>query len=301
MELRQLKYFVNVATTLNFSEAARKLYITQGTLSQQIKCLEDELNVQLFERSPHSVRLTESGEELLPLAKQTIESSLACSDRMKDLQKGVSGTLKIGTTQSFQGLLANAVLSYNKAYPGVKLKLYSRPESDLLKMLRDKEIDLALTYKVFDDIDDVESEVLFRTSLGVLVRKDHPLAQKSSLTLDDIRTQKLIIPGRELQARKSVDRLVGINTKELEIVMEMNDQETMSSIVQGSFLAAIATPLAAWDRPSLRFLPLDEGLHIMSGCVHSLKNTYKKRSVEAFLEELHKSANIERISKDLKK
>ena len=70
MELRQLKYFLMVAKTLSFSEAAKRLY---GTLSQQIKQLEDELGFQLFSRTSHSVALTEAGEELLPAAKQTVD------------------------------------------------------------------------------------------------------------------------------------------------------------------------------------------------------------------------------------
>lgn len=73
MELRQLKYFLMVAKTLSFSETAKRLYITQGTLSQQIKQLEDELGFQLFSRTSHSVALTEAWEELLPAAKQTVD------------------------------------------------------------------------------------------------------------------------------------------------------------------------------------------------------------------------------------
>lgn len=66
MELRQLKYFVKVAETLNFSEAAKELFITQSTLSQQIKQLEAEINAQLLQRNSHGVALTEAGAELLP-------------------------------------------------------------------------------------------------------------------------------------------------------------------------------------------------------------------------------------------
>lgn len=67
MEIRQLKYFVRMAQTLNFSEAARSLYVSQSTLSQQIKSLEYELGTLLFQRDSHSVSITESGEMLLPL------------------------------------------------------------------------------------------------------------------------------------------------------------------------------------------------------------------------------------------
>ena len=66
MELRHLKYFATVAKSLNFSDAAKRLFVTQGTLSQQIKQFEAEIGAQLFDRNRHSVTLTEAGEELLP-------------------------------------------------------------------------------------------------------------------------------------------------------------------------------------------------------------------------------------------
>ena len=86
MELRQLKYFVNVAETKSFSEASRLLNITQSTLSQQIKQLENELGVVLFERSSHRVGLTDVGEVFLPEAKRTLHSADVCIDKMNDIR-----------------------------------------------------------------------------------------------------------------------------------------------------------------------------------------------------------------------
>ena len=81
MELRQLRYFVKAAETLNFSEAAKGLYITQSTLSQQIRQLETELDVQLFQRNSHEVTLTEAGAELLPYAKETLNAAATTAHR----------------------------------------------------------------------------------------------------------------------------------------------------------------------------------------------------------------------------
>ena len=83
MELRQLRYFVVLADKLNFSEAARNLFITQGTLSQQIRQLEDEMGEELFTRTSHSVCLTEAGAELLPLAESTLEGAETCRKRWR--------------------------------------------------------------------------------------------------------------------------------------------------------------------------------------------------------------------------
>lgn len=76
MELRQLRYFLKAAETLNFTDAAKQMYITQSTLSQQIKQLETELNVLLFDRIGKKVFLTEAGNEFLPFAKQTVGDAI---------------------------------------------------------------------------------------------------------------------------------------------------------------------------------------------------------------------------------
>lgn len=90
MELRQLRYFLKTAELLNFSEAARSLCVTQSTLSQQIKQLENEFGVQLFERNSHEVSLTENGKELMPFAVKTLSASEACCQHMLDLKNIVA-------------------------------------------------------------------------------------------------------------------------------------------------------------------------------------------------------------------
>lgn len=87
MELRQLRYFVKAAETLNFSEAAKGLFITQSTLSQQIRQLETELDAQLFQRNSHEVTLTEAGTELLPYAKETLYAADTCQEHIRDLKQ----------------------------------------------------------------------------------------------------------------------------------------------------------------------------------------------------------------------
>ena len=114
MELRQLKYFVKVAETLNFSEAAKVLCVTQSTLSQQIKQLEQEVNTQLLIRNSHSVTLTEAGNELLPYARQTLQDARTCLDKIHDIQNLLSGTLRIGVTYTFSPILTETLLTFVK-------------------------------------------------------------------------------------------------------------------------------------------------------------------------------------------
>ena len=124
MELRQLRYFVKVAETLNFSEAARCLFVTQSTLSQQIKQLEQELDTVLLTRTSHSVSLTEAGEELLPYARRTLLDADLCVERLGDLREMLCGTLNIGVTYSFGPILTETLVTFMKQYPKVKLNIY---------------------------------------------------------------------------------------------------------------------------------------------------------------------------------
>ena len=145
MELRQLRYFVQVAETLNFSEAARNLFVTQSTLSQQIKQLEQELDVQLLMRTSHSVSLTEAGSELLPYARMMLRDAQLCADRLMDLRNGLCGTLNVGVTYSFSPILTETLVDFMKQYPAVKLNVFYRPMAELMEMVRDRTVDLTLT------------------------------------------------------------------------------------------------------------------------------------------------------------
>lgn len=299
MELRHLKYFVTIAKTLNFSEASRRLYITQGTLSQQIQQLEGEIGAQLFDRTKHSVVLTEAGEELLPLAIQTIEDSEVCSNRMRDLKGALTGTLRVGTTPSFSSLLTETVKRFVKEHPGVTLKIQSETALELIEMLRNKELDLALAFKPVMAYDELETEPLFRNSLSAIMRKDHPLAAHKVLTMDDLENHRIVLPGQGLQARRAFDRFLGLDTRKLNVTLEVNDPNLIMDIVQSTNLITVLSTLASYYRQDLIAVPLEGGNYSMVGCVHRPKEGYRKRSADVFIEMLRDSAQIERIAKNL--
>lgn len=299
MELRQLKYFATVADTLSFSEASRRLFITQGTLSQQIMQLEDEIGLQLFERTSHSVTLTEAGEALLPMAENMLETSRECRDKMNDIKQSLCGTLNIGVTHSFSTLLTDTVKSFLKQYPGVNLKIYYETAAELMDMLMDKQIDIALAFKPIKPYEDIEDELLFKSHLSVVMRKDHPLADRESLTIEDLDNQGIVLPGTGLQARRIFERYLGVDTRKMNVRVELNDPNIIMDIVQGTNLVTLVSSLAAYYRTNLVAVPLESGGHEMLGCVHRLKGAYRKRSSEAFLETLRDVAHIDRICRNL--
>lgn len=295
MELRQLKYFITVAEELNFSKAAKRLCITQGTLSQQIKQLEGEINAELFERTSHSVTLTEAGEGLLQYAKRTMESAQECAQVAGDLKKGLRGELNIGVTHSFKNLLRGTVKQFIKQYPGVKLNICYSTATELLEMLRERSVDFFVAYKPPTQYPDIESTPLFESGLAVIMRKGHPLADRPFLTMEELRRHPLALPSGPLQARKAFERIVYMDTMGLNVSVEVNDPNFLLEILSATNLMSITSTLAISYRDDLVSVPLQGVERRMLGCVHSLRGTYQKRSAQSFIQMLVDSAEVEKI------
>ena len=301
MELRHLKYFVKIAETLNFSEAAKSLFITQSTLSQQIRQLEQEVNAQLFERNNHNVRLTEAGEELLPYARQTLKASQACLDRIQDLQQMLTGTLNIGVTFSFSPILTEALFAFIKFYPKVKLNIFYKPMAELMKMLEQDEVDFALTFRPAELNKEIESHFLFDNHLAVIVREDHPLAKKESVSIAELEYYDLVLPAKGLQARNAFDIMCEGCNHNLKVRLELNDVNIQLKLVKQSGMITILSETTIYNEEGFSSIPIDLRIKEMEGCIHLKKNVYQKRSSQEFIRLLRESNAVrERMQECMK-
>lgn len=301
MELRHLKYFVKIAETLNFSEAAKSLFITQSTLSQQIRQLEQEVNAQLFERNNHNVRLTEAGEELLPYARQTLKASQACLDRIQDLQQMLTGTLNIGVTFSFSPILTEALFAFIKLYPKVKLNIFYKPMAELMKMLEQDEVDFALTFRPAELNKEIESHFLFDNHLAVIVREDHPLAKKESVSIFELEYYDLVLPAKGLQARNAFDIMCEGCNHHLKVRLELNDVNILLKLVKQSGMITILSETTIYNEEGFSSIPIDLRIKEMEGCIHLKKNVYQKRSSQEFIRLLRESNAVrERMQECMK-
>lgn len=296
MELRQLKYFIKTAELLNFSEAARSLFITQSTLSQQIKALEDELGSPLFFRDSHSVSLTECGQRLLPLARQTVTDADTCKTKIQDLQEMVSGTLNIGATYSFSPILKETIKNFIDKYPGVRLNITNKSMEELMDLLRRREVDFVLAFKPNETYEEIESRVLFEDHLSVIMNRNHPLAGSESITVDELRKHRLAIPAKGLQARNMADKYFNFLGADFNVSVEVNGVYNLLDLVQSSNLLTVLSDATIRDRDRLKAIPLDVANNQMQGCVHILKKSYQKRSAEIFIKMLRQSLAIFELS-----
>ena len=294
MELRQLKYFEAVARTLSFTEAARRLFVSQSTLSQQIKVLEDEIGSLLFERDTHGVRLTEAGALLLPVVRKMIQDTDLCRQQIRDIKKTLTGELNIGITFSFRDLTTEAILQFLKQYPGVKLNIYYRTSSELGEMLREGDLDFVLAFKSPRMHEDLEYETLFEYRLSAVMRSDHPLAGRASVSISDLKNYPVVLPGSGTQSRKAFDRFVSVNTDDIDVHAEINDPNVILDIVQRTSLVTILSGQVVRYRQNIVAVPV-EGTEKMRGCIYTLKEAYQKRSASVFLDILRESEKINQL------
>lgn len=291
MELRQLRYFTKVAETLNFSEAARQLYITQSTLSQQIKLLEDDLGILLLVRNSHNVGLTEAGAELLPYARRALTASELCVERLNDLANLSAGELNIGVTYSFSSMLTETVVDFMKCYPKVRLNIIYKPMNDLMEMLTHRDVDFVLAFRPNLSVPGVESHILFQNRLAVVADINHPLAEKEKVTLDELSAYSLALPARGLQARNAFDAVTA-DRSQLRIMIEMNEVNILLKIVRNTSLVTVLAENSIYGERDLKAIPLDIPDNEMMGCVHILKDTYHKKSMKEFVRMLTESLPV---------
>ena len=294
MELRQLRYFVKTAETRNFSHAASCLNIAQSSLSQQIKHLEDELGTQLFIRDSHSLQLTEAGEVILPFALRTIQDAEACVDRINDLRKLLTGTLNIGVTHSFSPILTESVISFIKMYPKIKVNIVYKQMNELMELLSNRELDFVLAFKPIHPLPNVESHILFQNTLSAIVGKNHPLASKEKVSISELEKYDLALPSKGMQARNAFNNIVS-DCDVFKIRIELNDVNTLLKLVRQTSLVTVLAEDSIYDFSDVKAVPIDVHDNQMSGCVHILKETYRKQSMQEFIRILTESIAVKRL------
>jgi DNA-binding transcriptional LysR family regulator len=209
MELRHLKYFVAVAEELNFSRAALRLYISQPTLSRQIKDLEDELSVVLFLRQSDGLMLTEAGIFFLEQAKDILHRSHVAVQTLKADYTNTHEPLVIGYIPTIlQTFLGQTLNRFGQAYPEVAVRFQEMPPSEQVKALRNGSIDIAFMGNPPDELDaEFTVKCVKKVPIAAVLPDTHPLARESSINLAKLASEKFIgmreekFPGRNARIR----------------------------------------------------------------------------------------------------
>ena len=193
MNLRDLKYLVALADHKHFGRAAAACFVSQPTLSTQIRKLEDELGVPLVERAPRKVMLTPAGREAADRARRIVAEVEQMKEAARRSQDPEAGTVRLGIFPTLAPyLLPHVIPRVRERFPHLELLLVEEKSDELLTRLREGRLDAAiLALPVLDD--QLHTEFLFEEPFVLAVPGQHPLASRSSLTLDELSEQRLLL------------------------------------------------------------------------------------------------------------
>lgn len=284
MELRQLKYFVEVGRLGSFSLASKSLFITQSTISQQIRKLEEELGVELLTRDTRHVTLSDYGEQFYPCALQVLQEARAGAERIKDVKALKVGTLSVGATYSFGPLLKQTVLDFYREFPRIRLDLVITSQEELRQKLLDRELDVALTYKSPIGDDRIESHLLFQSRLCLVGRVGELKGVGKEVSVQDLSRFPLALPSKGLQARDTLEDVLFAQNVNLDIRLEINSVRSLLDLVGSSPLVTILSEEAINQVHGFEAVPIGHPDGRMDGCYHYLKGSYHKNAAQKFVE-----------------
>lgn len=193
MTIIQLEYLLAVANCGSFSAAAEKCFVTQPSLSMQIKNLEEELGIVLLDRTRKPVVPTNAGEAVLRQARETVKAFEAIREIVANLKNDVSGTLRLGIIPTIAPyLLYRLIPDFTKKYPKVDLIIREMKSRDIIHALRHDMLDAAIMSGGTIP-DDIQEEDLFNDRFFVYVSPDHPLRQRNNIRIEDIDPRRMLL------------------------------------------------------------------------------------------------------------
>lgn len=270
MELRQLRYAIAVATHRHFTKAAASVPVAQPALSHQIKLLELELGVELFERSRGGARLTEAGEIFVLRARRALAEVDAAREEITALRGLASGRLVLGAMQALGGLdLPRLIAAFHAAYPGIDVSLREDSTSDMLAMTARGEIDLAIAALDVERPDGLDAVPLVREPVLLAVPVSHRLARRGPVTLRQFRDETFIYFKQGTGLRASTEqaaRRAGFTPR---AGFETGSHDRLLALVSEGLGVALVPASAVRDvrQPGVAVLPVSPAIERTVGAV----------------------------------
>lgn len=284
MELRQLEYFIQICKSGSFTKAKEELGVTQPTLSQQMKVLEDEYNIQLFDRGNRGVEVTEAGKILLNKGNAIMNLLEEARNEINGRKNKSRETISIGCCPTELEYLAPYFMRFHQKYPNILLKIIDAEDAEN-KVLEQK-VDIGITaYPVSDA--SVIATYLYRQEMALLIHSEHPLADKSSIPFRSLKQMNSIM-FRE-QNKSLIDMYCFSCGFTLKSLIETSSTSVLINWVRhGLGAALIPTSLleSLWD-DSLRIVKLEGHIPYWEISLVYLNSVTMRSTARIFIQEMN--------------
>lgn len=241
LTLRSLRIFDAAASTSSFSRAAEMLGMTQSAVSQQIRALEDEVKVKLFDTQARPVRLTDAGRELLRHARLVLAQVNVAMDSLSSLDGSCRGVLQIGAVPPANYFLPTAIAAFRQRFPDMGIKLVLGRRDDLLALLNEHRLDLVIgNYPPSET--DVQATVFARHPHCLVAVPEHPMAGRKQIEWRELREEPFIAREADSATRRFLEHLLQVQGLQVNINLELEGNEAVKQAVMAglgiSFLSA---------------------------------------------------------------
>lgn len=284
MDNRNLYTFKRVCELNSITKAAVQLGYAQSTVTTQIKLLENELGVKLFERYGNTIRITDAGEKLLEYSNEIFRITDRFLDAMHE-EKETSGTLRIATVDSVcMSVLPNILIQFIQKYPKVNIKIVSGVADELKNYLASGQADIAFVLDFNKPSDELCLLLEKTVELGFYIAADSPL-ESAGVCLEDLKKQKFVLTEPNCQYRKRVEAFFERNGIEPDILMESASTEAIIKIAANGLGITYLPGLVANENQRIKRLHLkdmeNEEKLLLQLLMH--KNKWKSKIINEFV------------------
>ncbi|TMV52851.1 LysR family transcriptional regulator [Paenibacillus mesophilus] len=228
MELRYLEYFMTMCQELHFTRASEKLGISQPTLSQQIRALEQETDTLLFDRVGKKVVVTEAGKILYRHCVRMFDELGQAQSAIRELKGLQRGEIRIGCSGNH--MLINSVISFHQLYPGIQISVAELSTEETRQGLLDNRLDLGVVFLPVEG-EQLESIPLYTEKLSLAVPYHHPLAEATEIELDRLKQMPMALLPPKFLVRQLVDRATKSKGFRFQPVLEMTTLDSLMELV----------------------------------------------------------------------
>ena len=293
--LQQLRILKAVATEKNFTKAAAVLYLSQPSLSKQIKTLEKNLDTLLINRERNKISLTESGKVLLQYSDRILALCEESCRAIVDLKNGDRGNLTVGASQTIGTYLMPRILAlFAQNYPQIDLKVQVNSTRVVAKKIINREVDIALVGgEISDDLKkNLTIKPFVYDELSLIISKSHPFAKKKRINKEDLYCLDFITLNSNSTIKKFIDNILiqnQIETKQLKTILQLNSIEAIKTAVSLGLGAAFVSSSAIEKEIKLKTIGIIKIENIQINrklSIISNPECYKSKAFEFFYNEL---------------
>ncbi len=284
MDIRTLRYFVEVVRQQSFTRAAEKMFVTQPTISKMLRNLEDELGCTLLLREGRRLVLTDTGRAVFERGVAILGEFRQLKNELADINNLNKGVLRLGIPPMVGMMMAEPIAEYRRQYPGIELKIAEFGGLKVQQAVMNSELDLAMTALTSEPDDNLETLAFSSHSMCVLAPRSGPWLSRNGVALEELEDWPLLVYNEDFSLSRQMTQLFAEHHISPRIAVRSGQWDFLAAMVQANVgIAILPEPICQrLDKTNLVWLPLHSPLRWQLGMIWR-RDSYLSQSARAWI------------------